>query len=263
MNESDVADFLLAHPAFFERHAELLSRIKLSNPHGNRAVSLPERQMEILREKNRQFERRLGELVRYGHENDSNAIKFDRWSARLLAERDVARVPAAVCDGLCELFDVPKAALRLWQVADAHADHPAARFAGPDIERYTNSLGAPYCGANTQSIAAAWLDDASASLAPSVVAAPAATTAVAAGDIGTPLMPVGGPALSTAAATAPATESIALVPLRAPHADPASGTFGLLVMGSSDARRFREDMSTDFLIRIGTLASAALSRLLP
>jgi uncharacterized protein YigA (DUF484 family) len=67
MNEREVADFLLATPAFFDRHAELLAKVQLSNPHGTRAISLHERQMDMLRDKNKQLERRLAELLRYGH----------------------------------------------------------------------------------------------------------------------------------------------------------------------------------------------------
>ncbi|NML13590.1 DUF484 family protein [Azohydromonas caseinilytica] len=54
--------------------------------------------------------------------------------------------------------------------------------------------------------------------------------------------------------------SIACVPLR--H-DSARGAFGLLMLGSPDATRFQSDMGVDFLVRIGDIASAALSRLLP
>lgn len=54
--------------------------------------------------------------------------------------------------------------------------------------------------------------------------------------------------------------SIALIPLRAGADDPA---FGLLVLGSPDATRYGADMGTEFLQRIGEVASAALTRLLP
>ena len=39
--------------------------------------------------------------------------------------------------------------------------------------------------------------------------------------------------------------------------------FGLLVLGSPDPTRYTAEMGTEFLQRIGELASAALSRLLP
>ena len=37
----------------------------------------------------------------------------------------------------------------------------------------------------------------------------------------------------------------------------------MLVLGSPDATRYSADMGTEFLMRIGEIASASLSRLLP
>ena len=55
----------------------------------------------------------------------------------------------------------------------------------------------------------------------------------------------------------PATiQSLALVPLRQ-----GEDAFGMLVLGSPDPTRYSADMGTDFLVRIGELAGAALSRL--
>jgi uncharacterized protein YigA (DUF484 family) len=55
--------------------------------------------------------------------------------------------------------------------------------------------------------------------------------------------------------------SLALIPLRAGPTGSTSPAFGLLVLASGDAQRFTSGMGTDFLSRIGELASAALSRL--
>ncbi|WP_298234000.1 DUF484 family protein [uncultured Azohydromonas sp.] len=54
--------------------------------------------------------------------------------------------------------------------------------------------------------------------------------------------------------------SIACIPLRS---EQAGGSFGLLMLGSPDATRFESDMGVDFLVRIGDIAAAALSQLLP
>ena len=59
---------------------------------------------------------------------------------------------------------------------------------------------------------------------------------------------------------APAAQSLALIALR--H-DSRSGAFGLLVLASPDPTRYAADMGTEFLARIGEVASAALTRLLP
>lgn len=52
--------------------------------------------------------------------------------------------------------------------------------------------------------------------------------------------------------------SLALLPLKA---GTSGRTIGLLVLGSPDATRFTEDMGTEFLQTIATLAGASLSRL--
>jgi uncharacterized protein YigA (DUF484 family) len=56
--------------------------------------------------------------------------------------------------------------------------------------------------------------------------------------------------------------SIALVPLRREEVA-GSTAFGMLVLASPDPTRYAPDMGTEFLVRIGALASAALARLLP
>lgn len=239
MNDREVAEYLLANPEFFSQHAELLAAIRLANPHGKAAVSLQERQMDMLREKNKLLERRLAELVRYGHENDSIAAKFNRWTARVIAERDAYALPRTVTFGLMEVFDVPQSALRLWEVAEPYREADFARHVGEEVRIFANSLSAPYCGANTGFEAAQWL------------AASGQTPLAAVEDGG------GAPSETD---TQP--QSVALLALREPQASEDAPSFGLLVMGSPDPRRFHEGMATDFLMQIGTLASAALSRLL-
>ena len=43
--EDQIADFLVAHPDFFERHGAVLARIKLPHQRGSAAISLVERQV--------------------------------------------------------------------------------------------------------------------------------------------------------------------------------------------------------------------------
>ncbi|HEY4297589.1 MAG TPA: DUF484 family protein [Paraburkholderia sp.] len=239
MNDREVAEYLLANPEFFAEHAEMLATVRLANPHGKAAVSLQERQMEMLRDKNKHLERRLAELLRYGHENDSIASKFNRWTIRVMAERDPYALPRTIATGLRDIFDVPQAALRVWDVAEPYAQADFARHVGEEVRIFAGSLTTPYCGANTGFEAAQWL----------VPAANAVADEGASGNV--------------TAESAHVTESIALLALRDPEGNEEASAFGLLVMGSADARRFHDGMATDFLTQIGALASAALSRLLP
>jgi uncharacterized protein YigA (DUF484 family) len=250
MNDREVAEYLLANPEFFVEHAEALATIRLANPHGKAAVSLQERQMEMLRDKNKLLERRLAELLRYGHENDSIASKFNRWTIRVMAERDPYALPRTIAGGLRDIFDVPQAALRVWDVAEPYAQADFARHVSEEVRIFAGSLSTPYCGANTGFEAAQWLAQAAGASSGAAHAAASATT---------------GSADEQGASndTAQTTESIALLALRDPEGGEEAPTFGLLVMGSSDPRRFHEGMATDFLTQIAALASAALSRLLP
>jgi uncharacterized protein len=262
MNEREVAEYLLANPEFFTRHAELLATVRLANPHGKAAVSLQERQMDMLRDKNKLLERRLAELLRYGHENDGLATKFNAWTTRVIGERDPYALPRVIAEGLAEIFDVPQTALRVWDVAGTFAQADFARDVGEEVRLFANGLASPYCGANTGFKAAEWL-------------APAAVPA-ASGEIENASDAAGA---ARAAPAEGAAASLVLLALRVPGGLPETPTdspqaapdgtaatapaFGLLVLGSPDPRRFHEGMGTDFLAQIGALAGAALSRLLP
>ena len=75
ITEDDIAQFLTQTPGFFERHAEVLASVQITSPHGARAVSLQERQAEMLREKIKGLELRIMEMVRHSHENAAIAAK--------------------------------------------------------------------------------------------------------------------------------------------------------------------------------------------
>ena len=79
ITEDDIANFLVNTPDFFERHAELLSAVKLTSPHSHRAVSLQERQAEMMREKIRALELRMMDMMRHGTENEVLIERMQRW----------------------------------------------------------------------------------------------------------------------------------------------------------------------------------------
>jgi uncharacterized protein len=158
MDHTQVAQFLTTNPHFFEEHAELLGTIKLSSPLLGRAVSLQERQMEIMRDKYRHLELRLAELLHLAHENDHTLAKFQRWTSSLLAAKKDVDLPRLLTTNLQEFFSLPHASLRLWNVADEYKD---AWFAAPtseDVQLFARGLQAPFCGENKEFEAASWLD---------------------------------------------------------------------------------------------------------
>jgi uncharacterized protein YigA (DUF484 family) len=216
ITETDIANFLANTPGFFERHAELLGTVQLTSPHGRRAVSLQERQMEMLREKIKGLEMKIIEMIRNGQDNLALADRLHRWTRHIMLTADAAAVPEVLVSELKHEFMIPQAGIRVWGAAQMPAGLPFAQPVGDDAKSFAASLSAPYCGVNAGFEAAQWLDD------PSTVM------------------------------------SLALIPLRRAADAPA---FGMLVLGSPDPTRYSADMGTDFLARIGDIASAGLARL--
>ncbi len=157
MTHDDVARFLSEHPDFFDHHPEVLANVAIPHPQDGQAVSLVERQSQILRERVRSLELRLAEMLRHGEENDAIADRIVHWARTLLAQPDPAELPATAIDELKRQFNVPYGAVRVWGVAPAYAGLDCARPASDDIIRLASSMQAPFCGSNVGFEAAAWM----------------------------------------------------------------------------------------------------------
>ena len=162
ITEDDIANYLANTPDFFERHASLLAAVQLTSPHGQRAVSLQERQAEMLREKIKGLEMKAAEMIRHGHENTAIADKLQRWTLQLLNTREAADLPEVATSGVAAHFGVPQVVVKLWGVAPDFAALPCAQGASADAPAFATSLSKPYCGANRGLEAATWLADPSA-----------------------------------------------------------------------------------------------------
>nr|WP_315468850.1 DUF484 family protein [uncultured Undibacterium sp.] len=158
MNSNDIAEYLSQHPHFFEEHAELLAQIKLTSPVMGRTISLQERQMEVVREKLKVMELRLSDLMRIAQDNDVITHRFQQWTRELLMARNDVDLPYILTRNLQEIFDLPHATLRLWDVAP---DFTHTWFAAPtteDVQLFAKGLRTPFCGANNDFEAAAWIE---------------------------------------------------------------------------------------------------------
>ncbi|RJP65961.1 MAG: DUF484 family protein [Comamonadaceae bacterium] len=159
ITEDDIANYLVNTPDFFERHAALLAAVQLTSPHGQRAVSLQERQAEMLREKIRSLELKGAEMIRHGNENTTIADKLQRWTRELLLTREARDLPTVATSAIAEQFLVPQVAIKVWDVAPEFTDEPFAQGASEDVKAFASSLMRPYCGANPGLEAAQWLVD--------------------------------------------------------------------------------------------------------
>jgi uncharacterized protein YigA (DUF484 family) len=159
ITEDDIANYLANTPDFFERHAALLGQVQLTSPHGNRAVSLQERQAEMLREKIKALEHRVMDMVRHGTDNAISADRLQRWTRSLLATRDPRHLPTQVASELQTLFMVPQTAIKVWDCDSAYLDEGYAQWVSDDVKALATSLSAPFCGLNAGFEAAGWLPE--------------------------------------------------------------------------------------------------------
>jgi uncharacterized protein YigA (DUF484 family) len=126
-DEDAVAEYLQSNPDFFERHEVLLGTMRIPHRTGA-AVSLVERQVATLRQKNLQLERKLRDLVEVAHSNDALSDKIHELATRLLAAGNRAQAIKAAEELLRSSFSVDNAVLVLFETGRAGEFDPEYRF---------------------------------------------------------------------------------------------------------------------------------------
>ncbi len=154
MRDEEIARYLQDNPQFFEDYSETLAQINLAHPHGGRTISLSERQLLALREKNKELEKKLGEMIAFAKENDALQHKVHEFILALFAARDLATLREIIPRLLRDIFAVPHTVLRLWQ-----QDPPSS-----EILAFTDALVQPVCLHQATHDTAAWFGEMSAQL---------------------------------------------------------------------------------------------------
>jgi len=220
VSEDVIADYLQQNPEFFERHGALLGKLKLPHGRGAAAVSLVERQVAVLRDKNEKLEARLRELIEVARDNDVLAGKIHRLACRMIRARTASSLIDALESSLREDFGAsewilllaPSAQSEFAKVSSRHLRIVDAMAHELKMFETLFESGRPRCGQIRDS-------QRDYLFGPDTV------------EIG----------------------SAALVPLGS------NASAGLLAIGSPDTERFHPTMSTEFLARIGNLVSEAIA----
>jgi hypothetical protein len=105
VSEEDVLALLRATPDFFERHPDVLEHFELAHASGS-AVSLIERQVEVLRGKNARLESRLARFIELARENEHRARGLHALARDLIRAPSLAALAAALRQGMRQDFDV-------------------------------------------------------------------------------------------------------------------------------------------------------------
>lgn len=159
MKSQEVLSYLQDNPQFFEEHAELLSHISIPHPHGGRTISITERQMVNLREKNRKLENKLGELLRFGEDNDVLSDKVHRLAVAMVSAATLQAVLHSLKFYLRDDFVVPYFSLCFWERPDAITELPEFVRVSKDLRVFADALMHPYCGAASAPDASGWFGE--------------------------------------------------------------------------------------------------------
>ncbi|MDR3323070.1 MAG: DUF484 family protein [Zoogloeaceae bacterium] len=148
MNADAVAAYLKTNPQFFEQYASLLADILIPHPHGGRTISLSERQMLVLREKNRQLEKKLAELLSFGEANDALSDKMHRLAVALITSESLSAALSLAHFHLREDFAISHIAFCLWdRPKNARGGElPAFVHINEALQAFCETLGKSWCG---------------------------------------------------------------------------------------------------------------------
>ena len=131
-DESQVVDYLISNPDFFLEHATLLNDLKLQHESG-KAISLIERQVSVLREKNQYFETKLSEMVDAVHDNQRLHVSMQRLAINLFAADSLDDVLGIVDDELRHKLGTDFVAFRLvTEVSQASAESRRSSYVAQD-----------------------------------------------------------------------------------------------------------------------------------
>lgn len=156
-----VAEFLKQNPSFFESHVDILMDLALPHPHGGRAVSIGERQLVAVREKNRLVEDKLRELIRFGEENDAIGGRVHKLACRLIESVSLEAALDTLYLDLLDHFAVPHVAVRLWSIAEA-GEAPEFAAVAVELKQFVEQMTAPYCGHHAVYETQSWFGEAAA-----------------------------------------------------------------------------------------------------
>ena len=105
ITDEQVARYLKNHPGFFLSREDLIMDLKLVHPSG-KAVSLLERQVALLRERNMDMRQRLSELLDNARDNDTLFGQSRRLTLALLEARTLDQLTSAFNHAMTHDFDV-------------------------------------------------------------------------------------------------------------------------------------------------------------
>jgi uncharacterized protein YigA (DUF484 family) len=110
--EKIVREFLRDNPTFLDENTDILECLVLPHNSGN-AVSLVERQVGVLRDRNKEMRARLDNMLQTAHDNDLLFEKTKRLVLNLLEAKNLSALIEAVYDSLGKDYGIEYYSLTL------------------------------------------------------------------------------------------------------------------------------------------------------
>jgi uncharacterized protein YigA (DUF484 family) len=228
--EEGIARYLQDHPGFFLDHPDILAGLPLRHQESGQAVSLIERQVQVLRSKNDALGRQLRDLLAVARENDILGERLHQFAVAMIDSAALDEVLTTAPDMLRQQFKLD--GVRIHLKGESAALHGRPEWVEPGDQRFDalvqkfaragepvptparSQAGRPLCGVQYDRDTTHYLFGAQA------------------GEMG----------------------SSALVLLDS------GDTTGVLCLGSRDPTRFHPNMGTVYLSKFGELLMSAISR---
>ncbi|NOY72453.1 MAG: DUF484 family protein [Gammaproteobacteria bacterium] len=220
-DEQAVAQFLQNNPDFFNKNSALLEQLQLPH-HTGTAVSLIERQVSVLQEKNTLLTNQLRELIHHARENDRLNNNMQNLTIALLECRNAKDILNTVREHLKNQFSAEALTFPLHTVPSSLSVNETSQLDAvrliPDNDPSITTLKkllkktTPLCGKLSQE----QLDIVFGSLSNTI-------------------------------------KSAAIIPLQQD-----GHVFGAIAIGSKNAKHFQANMGTIFLSHLGKMVSRAL-----
>ncbi len=121
LNEETVRDYLSDNPDFFDHHPDILDQLQVSHSSGS-AVSLVEKQVSVLRERNMEMRKRLNTLTGNARDNDRLYDLTRKLVLQLIEADSVDALASTFNDSLREDFGVEHVSLILFGDPDSTSE---------------------------------------------------------------------------------------------------------------------------------------------
>lgn len=218
-DSSEVIDYLIANPNFFNEHSHVLAQMNLAHESGT-ATSLIERQVSILRKQNHKTRAELHDASENARLNEQLSDKIHRLGLALLATDKVSDSLEQISNCLNDDFSINKISVQFWNDK-----------LNVDAETLNDSNNVGVSASNDESFAK-YLDKLK-------------RAEVVCGQLNNE-------DISNFFGADQHIASAALLPLFHQH------TFGVIGLGCKNEDRFRRDLGTVFLKRLAELISQKL-----